>query len=57
MIRTILIALCISWGADVVGDLARRRPLPRPPTDCPDCRPAIRSALVARADVNSSHGY
>lgn len=46
MIRPILLSLCIAWGADAIGQLARRRTVPKPPTDCPDCRPAIRTTLA-----------
>lgn len=35
----------------LAGALLSGRKPPRPPTDCPDCRPAIRSALLACAEV------
>jgi hypothetical protein len=42
--KVFLAVLLIAVGVDTV---ARRRHIPRPPAECPDCKPAIRSASVA----------
>lgn len=55
MMRTLAIIGAIMVALSIWDAISASR-IPRPPTDCPDCRPAIRSALLARAEVFYAHG-